>query len=102
MPSVFTAIRAPLDRFLLGANASLALGLGAVVVLAIAGIRPDGWLDAPVAVLLFAWLFATPLLAVFGGLRAHSAGWRRALAAHSVLAGVWAVGMAASLTLVRA
>ncbi|MFK7986061.1 MAG: hypothetical protein AB8I08_08515 [Sandaracinaceae bacterium] len=104
VPTVFTAARAPLDRLLLGANVALALSFAAVILSVVVGVRPPGWLDVPVAVILFVWLFATPLLAVLGGLRAHTSGWRRALAAHSVFASAWLVGMVASLflTLVHA
>ena len=99
MSSVFTPTRSKLDRALLALNAALgALFVGALG-LGVAGVRPDGWLDVPVAVVLFAWLFATPILAGLGGYRAHTSGWRRAVAAHSVLAGAWALGMAAALVL---
>ena len=97
MTTVFTERRAPVDRALLSANTTLgALVLG-VLALAVLGVRADGWLDVPVAAALFAWLFATPILAGAGAFRAHAAGWRRALATHSLLAGVWALGMAAAL-----
>ena len=99
MTTVFTPARSLTDRAVLLANVALGALFVAVLGLGWAGVRPDGMLDGPVAAVLFAWLFATPILAGVGVYRAHAAGWRRALATHGVLAGVWALSMTAALVL---
>ena len=87
------------DRGLLYSNLGLLGGAVLVACLAVAGVRPSGWLDAPVAFAIFAWLFATPLLAGFGAYRARASRLRRTLATHATLGAMWALGMAAALVL---
>ena len=46
-----------------------------------------------------AWLFATPLLAGYGGYRARRGGRKRAFVLHSTLGALWATGMTAAMVL---
>ena len=98
MSTVFTRERSVLDQALLAGNLALAgVALG-VVGLVFAGGAPE-WLRVPLALSLVVWLFATPLLAGFGGYRARVSGRRNALLLHSVLGSAWAVGMTVAVVM---
>jgi len=97
MSTVFTTETHPLDRGLLGANVGVLLLALAGVVFAKTFGDFAGAAQGAIAVAVVAWMFATPLLAAFGGLRARREGRRRELIVHSALGGLWVSGMTVAM-----
>ena len=74
MSNVFAAPRSALDRGLLATNLAVTGLAVTLVTLARAAGAFAGDLQVPIALALVTWLFATPLLTGFGGIRARRAG----------------------------